>query len=70
MPTTPRQPRKMTAFRLDDDLIKAMEFVKDRDGVPISEQVRRALRAWLEERGAAAAAPPATRAKARPRRKR
>jgi hypothetical protein len=27
-----------------------MEDLKDRDGTPFSEQVRRALRAWLEEK--------------------
>lgn len=28
-----------------------MQTVKERDGVPQSEQVRRALREWLEKRG-------------------
>jgi hypothetical protein len=32
-----------------------MQAVKDRDGIPQSEQVRRAIREWLERRGALAA---------------
>jgi hypothetical protein len=29
-----------------------MAAVREQDGVPFSEQIRRALRAWLEDRGA------------------
>ena len=43
--------RKVTTFRVDDDLLEAMEALKERDGIPISEQMRRALRAWLEAKG-------------------
>lgn len=39
------------AFRPDDDLLEAMEALRERDGVPYSEQIRRALRAWLEQKG-------------------
>jgi predicted transcriptional regulator len=39
-------------FRLDPDLKEAMDRVFVDDGVPPSEQVRRALRDWLERRGA------------------
>jgi len=28
-----------------------MDQLQERDGVPHSEQIRRALRAWLEEKG-------------------
>lgn len=45
-------PRKLANFRLDEDLIDGLKFVFERDGVPQSEQVRRAVRAWLVERGA------------------
>jgi len=34
-------------FWIDQRLLDALEEVKRRDGVPISEQVRRALEAWL-----------------------
>ena len=43
--------KKQTAFRLDSEIMDGLQFVKERDGVPLSEQVRRALRAWLETRG-------------------
>jgi hypothetical protein len=43
--------RKLAAFRLDDDLLKGLQIVYDRDGVLPSEQVRRAVRAWLEAKG-------------------
>ena len=48
MPTRQRQ----IGFRLPDDLASAMVAVKQQDGIPQSEQVRRALREWLEKRGA------------------
>jgi len=44
-------PRKLTNFRLEDELLEALQRIKDRDGIPISEQVRRALRAWIEQKG-------------------
>ena len=28
-----------------------MEFLRERDGTPFSEQIRRGLRLWLESRG-------------------
>ena len=40
-----------STFRLDPDLVAAMKALHDRDGILPSEQVRRALRPWLEERG-------------------
>ena len=42
-----------TTFRLEEELLDALQEVKDRDGIPITEQVRRAIRTWLEERGVA-----------------
>ena len=36
--------------RFDEDLFEGMETVWHRDGVPPSEQVRRALREWLATR--------------------
>jgi hypothetical protein len=43
--------RKQANVRLDDDILEGLQRLKERDGVPISEQVRRALREWLEMRG-------------------
>ena len=44
-------PLKQTAFRIDGDLLASLQEIKRRDGVPVSEQVRRALQAWVESRG-------------------
>jgi len=47
---TPSQ-KKQTAFRLDAEIIAGLQAIKERDGIPLSEQVRRALNAWLAEKG-------------------
>lgn len=47
MPSVKRQ----TAFRLDPEILEGLLFVKERDGVPLAEQVRRALQTWLEGKG-------------------
>lgn len=44
-------PTKPATFRLDEDLIAALQRIKERDGIPVSEQLRRALSAWVKERG-------------------
>ena len=44
-------PKTLTAFRVDPDIMDGLRRVKDRDGVPLSVQVDRALRAWLEKKG-------------------
>ena len=44
-------PRRVAAYRLDEDLIEGLEKVWAQDGVQPSEQVRRAVRQWLEARG-------------------
>jgi Arc/MetJ-type ribon-helix-helix transcriptional regulator len=44
---------KILTFRPDDEVYAAMEALRERDGVPFSEQIRRALRAWLQEKGLA-----------------
>ena len=38
-------------FRIDPEQLAGLQAVKARDGIPQSEQVRRALNAWLESRG-------------------
>jgi hypothetical protein len=43
--------RKSTGFRLDDELLAGLQQVYERDGILPSEQVRRAVRAWLEAKG-------------------
>jgi Arc/MetJ-type ribon-helix-helix transcriptional regulator len=44
-------PRRISTFRIDEKLLDGLRAVWERDGVPVSEQVRRAIRAWLESRG-------------------
>ena len=44
-------PKELTAFRIEPDIMEGLRRVKDRDGVPLSVQVDRALRVWLEEKG-------------------
>ena len=44
--------RRLYNFRIDDDLDAGLKLVKDRDGIPESEQIRRAVREWLERRKA------------------
>ena len=46
-------PKAMAAFRMAPDLMAAMRELKARDGVPQSEQIDRALRAWLPTKGIA-----------------
>jgi len=53
--------RKVTTFRTDPDVQQAMEALRERDGIPLSEQIRRALRSWLETKGALRRAKPAAR---------
>jgi hypothetical protein len=38
-------------IRLDDELHEGMRRLWQRDGIQPSEQIRRALRAWLEAKG-------------------
>ena len=43
--------KKMYALRLDQDLAALLKLVKERDGIPESEQIRRALKAWFKQKG-------------------
>jgi hypothetical protein len=42
---------KPATFRLDPGLLDGLKQVKTRDGIPVTEQVRRAILAWLNARG-------------------
>jgi hypothetical protein len=41
----------MYSVRLDPELARLLKVVKERDGVPESEQIRRALVIWFEQKG-------------------
>ena len=43
--------RQMHSFYLDPVLSAGLKEIKERDGVSESEQVRRAVRAWLTSKG-------------------
>ena len=43
---------RVITFRPDDEILAGMEALKEQDGTPFSEQVRRALREWLANKGA------------------
>ena len=51
-------------FRVDREMLQAMQFVRLRDGVPFSEQIRRGLRSWLEGEKGVQFRPPPERPKA------
>jgi len=40
-------PKEFTAFRLEVSQLQALRAIRDRDGVPVSEQVRRAIDVWI-----------------------
>ena len=44
-------PKKLAGFRIDEELLDGLQEVWDRDGITAAEQVRRAIRAWLEQKG-------------------
>jgi uncharacterized protein (DUF4415 family) len=50
-------PKELTAFRIDADVMKGLRHIKERDGVPLSVQVDRALRAWLASKDVRLKAP-------------
>jgi hypothetical protein len=44
-------PKKLYTFAIDPDLAEALKLVKAKEGVPESEQIRRALRTWFKRKG-------------------
>lgn len=44
--------RTRYGFWIDAELLEGLRLVKERDGVLESEQIRRAIRDWLEKRDA------------------
>jgi hypothetical protein len=43
--------RQRFNFWIDDDLRDGLRTVRDRDGIVESEQIRRAVRDWLQKKG-------------------
>jgi hypothetical protein len=47
----PVTPKRLYNFMIDPDLADGLKVVKERDGIAEGEQVRRAIRKWLESKG-------------------
>jgi antitoxin component of RelBE/YafQ-DinJ toxin-antitoxin module len=44
-------PRRVTTLRIDEALLAGLEQVWESEGILVSEQVRRAIQAWLRTKG-------------------
>jgi predicted transcriptional regulator len=40
-------PKTTTTIRIDDALLNGLQYIRQRDGIPVSEQIRRAIQDWL-----------------------
>lgn len=58
--------RKLFAFAIDPDLAEALKRAKADTGAAESEIIRRAIRAWMEERGYLSPAREPTRKRPKP----
>lgn len=54
----PAEKRKLAVYRMEPELLDGLHQVKERDGLPITWQVRQAIRAWLDSKGVLAKAAP------------
>ncbi len=43
--------RRRINFYIDPDLADGLKTLKERDGVPESEQIRRGIKLWLKDKG-------------------
>ena len=50
--------QKLAVYRMEPELLEGLRLVKERDGLPITWQVRQAIRAWLDSKGVAVKAAP------------
>ena len=48
---SPVTPLKPATFRIESELLDVMQGLRERDGVPVSEQVRRGILLWLAQKG-------------------
>jgi hypothetical protein len=51
-------PRRRYNFWIDDELREGLSVVRERDGILESEQIRRAIKDWLEKKGVVVKAAP------------
>ena len=60
MATSQRKPNRSKepyAFWISPDQKERLRAIKERDGIPVSEQIRRAVDQWLKEKAPEKAAP-------------
>ena len=48
----PMTPKSRFHFHIEDEQREGLQRIKERDGIPEAEQIRRAIDAWLREKGA------------------
>ncbi len=53
----PNRSKEPYAFWISPDQKAALRAIKDRDGIPVSEQIRRAIDQWLVKKATEKAAP-------------
>jgi hypothetical protein len=41
---------KQVSFRFTPEVRRALDAIRERDGVPLSEQMRRAVRLWIDSK--------------------
>ena len=46
----PNRTKEPYAFWISPDQKEALRAIKERDGIPVSEQIRRAIDSWLAEK--------------------
>lgn len=51
MPVSKKPNKVVYSLRLDPADAALLEQIRERDGVPASEQIRRGLRMWFEQKG-------------------
>lgn len=44
-------PKKTFTFAIAEDMKAALSRIRERDGIPEAEQIRRGVQMWLESRG-------------------
>jgi hypothetical protein len=47
-------PKKTFTFAISDEMKAALTSIRERDGIPEAEQIRRGIQMWLDSRGASA----------------
>jgi hypothetical protein len=43
-------PKKPYTLKIDPELLEALREIKERDGIPESEQIRRGIQLWLDSK--------------------